>query len=158
MVGVVIIRSARLPTLRVGFRAESPIMGCRGRVPRNAGWFTSSYSIANGTNVQVRFVASDVQRRLQGCGHGPVITVSGTEWDAFVATSLGSLVTPGAELTSRPLVGGGRAVIGPGGALRFTAPEWAAFLAGAADGEFRRPHAVASPRPRPALRDRPLIM
>ena len=88
MVGLVIIRWARFPTWRVGFRAESPIMGCRGRVPRNAGWFTSSYSIANGKCVQVRFVAGDVQvADSKDRGHGPVITVSGTEWDAFVATS-----------------------------------------------------------------------
>jgi hypothetical protein len=73
-----------------------------------------------------------------------VITVSGAEWDVFVAASLGAPLAPGAELTSRPLVGDGRAVTGPGDiTLRFTAHEWAAFLAGAADGEFRRPRAVA---------------
>jgi hypothetical protein len=43
-------------------------------------------------------------------------------------------------MTSHWLPDGGREVGGPGGVtLRFTPQEWVAFLAGATDGEFRRP-------------------
>lgn len=110
----------------------------------SAGWFTSSYSNNGGTCVQVRFVGGQVQvADSKDGGRGPVITVSGVEWDQFVVAALADDAGDGAALSGIPVDGGGRMVTGPDGtALRYTAAEWAAFLAGAADGEFRRPAAA----------------
>lgn len=108
--------------------------------PESAGWFTSSYTQANGSCVQVRFVGNAVQvADSRDRGNGPVITVAGQGWDEFVAAALDE---PGARvgaLTSAPTPDGGRVVNGSDGTeLRYTPAEWRAFLAGAADGEFRR--------------------
>lgn len=108
---------------------------------RPAGWFTSSHSNNGGTCVQVRFDdAAALLADSKDRGRGPVITLSGPEWDAFVATALGAEPTPDAAVTITSTVGGGRVVLATDGtALTYTAAEWSAFLAGAADGEFRRP-------------------
>lgn len=108
----------------------------------NAGWFTASYSNAGNGCLQARFVDSEVQvADSKDSGRGPVITVSGAGWDAFVTTALGAgPPVPGAALTITPTDDGGHAVTATDGTtLRYTAAEWSAFLAGAADGEFRRP-------------------
>ena len=109
------------------------------------GWFTSSYSNDGNACVQVRFDDADVLvADSKQRGSGPVIRVSGLEWDAFVAAVLADVpVAPGA-LRAIPTRGGGRMVMGADGtALEFTAQEWAAFTAGAIDGEFTRAVAVA---------------
>ncbi|MCY7342073.1 MAG: DUF397 domain-containing protein [Pseudonocardia sp.] len=109
-------------------------------------WFTSSFSNDGNSCVQVRFdggtvlVADSKQR-----GTGPVIRLAGPDWDSFVATALGSAPSPAAlRITCAPR--DGRTVTAADGtALHFTAGEWAAFVAGAAAGEFRRPaHAGAA--------------
>jgi hypothetical protein len=72
-----------------------------------------------------------------------VITVSGRVRDGFVMAALGGPVALDVGLTSAPVPGGGRIVTGPDGTeLRYTPAEWRTFLAGAADGEFRRPAAA----------------
>lgn len=105
----------------------------------SAGWFTSSYSNEVNACVQVRFDGAYVQiADSKDRGRGPIITVSGPDWDDFVADALGG--QPAAALTISAADDGGCAVTGPDGtALHYTAAEWTAFLAGAADGEFRRP-------------------
>jgi len=114
--------------------------------PRRAGWFTSSYTNNGGACVQVRFddaavLLADSKNR----GRGPVITLSGSEWDDFVASALGA---PPAAVTITPITGGGRAVTAKDGTtLTYTAAEWNAFLAGAADGEFHRPAVATSQSP-----------
>jgi hypothetical protein len=109
-----------------------------------AGWFTASYSNQGNMCVQVRFLGGQVQiADSKDGGRGPVITVTGPDWDAFVATALGRPANPGAALTGTATDDGGQLVTAADGTtLRYTAAEWAAFLAGAADGEFRRPRAA----------------
>lgn len=107
--------------------------------PCRAGWFTSSYTNNGGACVQVRFDGADVLLAdSKDRGSGPVITLSGPEWEGFVAAALGA---PPATATAAitPTAGGGRVVTAKDGTtLTYTAAEWNAFLAGAADGEFRR--------------------
>jgi Domain of unknown function (DUF397) len=112
--------------------------------PSSAGWFTSSHSNQINACVQVRFVGGTVQvADSKDRGRGPVITVPGRAWDAFVAAALGAPAAVDAVLASAPAPDGGRTVTGPDGTeLRYTRVEWSAFLAGAADGEFRRPAAA----------------
>jgi hypothetical protein len=107
--------------------------------PSSVGLGTSDSS-ANRSCVQVPFIGEHVQiASSKDRGRGPVITVSGAEWDAFVAATLGAPTSVGV-LTAMPVPDGGRVLIGPdGAALRYTAVEWQAFVAGANDGEFSPP-------------------
>jgi hypothetical protein len=72
---------------------------------------TSSYSLNNGTCVEVAFRASS------GCGNGACVEVGHDGGQVLVRDS---------KNPDSPV-------------LRFTADEWTAFLAGAAAGEFNPP-------------------
>ncbi len=94
--------------------------------------------------MQVRF-DGDVTLLADSKNHGagPVITLTGAQWGAFLAETLGATPSADAGVTITPLADGGQAVRAADGTeLRFTAAEWAAFRAGVADGEFDRPAVI----------------
>lgn len=107
-------------------------------------WFTSSYSDPERSWVQVRFDGEQVLvADSKDRGAGPVITVDGRAWDEFVVAALSGEPEPTDALCSAPLPDRGRTVVAEDGTtLYFTRAEWDAFIAGAADGEFRRPAVV----------------
>lgn len=109
------------------------------------GWFTSSFSNEGNGCVQVRhegnvvFVGDSKQRAA-----GPVIRLSGPDWDAFILVALGAV--PDSEATALPITRGPHdshiLTATDGTSLRFTAHEWSTFTAGAAVEEFRSPARV----------------
>lgn len=115
-------------------------------LPPPSGWFTSSYSNGdyNSTCVQAYFDGELTHLAdSKNHGAGPVIVLTGTQWDVFLAETLGAAPSADAGVRISLLADGGRAVTAADGAeLRFTTAEWAAFHAGVADGEFDRPVVV----------------
>jgi len=115
------------------------------------GWFTSTCSNNGNQCVEVRFEGSEVFIRdskyrrdpAHRRGDEPVITVTRSQWSAFldtvkhpgcsgVDTSCGVV----ADLSARPGRHGNTTLCHGSTELVFTAAEWAAFLAGARNGEF----------------------
>ncbi len=101
-----------------------------------AGWRTSTRS-NNGSNcVEVDFTTGGVELRdSKDHGTGSVLDFTPPQWRAFLREVLADLPSGNgaAEVARR---GDGTAVTAPNGTLVFTRGEWAAFLAGARDGEF----------------------
>ncbi|HLS77197.1 MAG TPA: DUF397 domain-containing protein [Nocardia sp.] len=114
--------------------------------PRRSGWFTSSRSNNGNQCVEVMFDVAAVWIRDSKFRSGsegapaapaaqPVIALSPAEWDELIACLREGRTVPG--LVTETQAGAvelrrGRTV------LSFTRPEWDAFLAGVADGEFDR--------------------
>lgn len=101
-----------------------------------AGWRTSTRS-NNGTNcAEVDFTADGVELRdSKDHGTGPVLDFAPAQWRTFLHEVLAELPSDNGavEVTHR---GDRTAVTGRDATLLFTPGEWAAFLAGARDGEF----------------------
>lgn len=115
------------------------------------GWFTSTWSNNGNQCVEVRFEGSEVFVRdskyrrdpAHRRGEEPVITVTTSEWGAFLDTvkrpdcSGGDTSRDaGADLSARPGRHGSTTLRYGNIELVFTAVEWAAFLVGARNGEF----------------------
>ncbi|MGI5125239.1 DUF397 domain-containing protein [Pseudonocardia sp. CA-107938] len=105
---------------------------------RADGWFTSSFSNGGNECVEVRFDGDDVLvADSKQHGRGPEIRFARAAWDAFVAAVVGGGAPAGGDLAVVPGADGGRALVASTGVrLEFTAREWAAFVAGARNGEF----------------------
>ena len=110
-----------------------------------AGWRTSTRSSNGGNCVEVDFTTAGVQMRdSKARGTGPIIGFTPSQWAAFLHESVCAL----------PSANGAVAVTHSGGTqvrsttsevtLHFTSDEWAAFVAGAQDGEFAYHTQVAS--------------
>ncbi|MFF0541416.1 DUF397 domain-containing protein [Nocardia thailandica] len=112
------------------------------RVPADRGWFTSSYSNNGNQCVEVRFdgdvvLIRDSKFRRTPAAEGvpePVVAVRAELWTSFLHCLLTGRPHP--ELATAPTPDGGTLLRHGGTTLRFTAAEWAAFVAGVRDDEF----------------------
>ena len=101
---------------------------------RRAGWRTSTRSNNGSDCVEVDFTTTGVEMRdSKAHGTGPIIDFTPAQWAVFLddLSSGGGAVTithhhRGTQIRSTD----GRVT------LHFTLTEWAAFIAGAQDGEF----------------------
>ncbi|WP_216891999.1 DUF397 domain-containing protein [Nocardia alni] len=118
--------------------------------PAATGWFTSTRTNNGNQCVEVRFDGAAVHIRdskfrrdpAHRPAEEPVITVDAREWMRFLAAVLAGAGADG-QLGAEP-AGGGRMKVRHGAVeLTYTPGEWAAFLAGARDGEFDRAPAPA---------------
>ncbi|RDI61519.1 DUF397 domain-containing protein [Nocardia pseudobrasiliensis] len=113
--------------------------------PDATGWFTSSRTNNGNQCVEVRFDGDAVLIRdskfRRNPAHRqedePVITVTASEWMSFLATVRDRLATAG-ELTAHTATDGHTTLRHNDVMLTYTPDEWAAFVAGAHDGEFDR--------------------
>lgn len=111
--------------------------------PRRSGWFTSSRSNNGNQCVEVKFDADTVwirdskfRREPVGAPAAqPVVVLPAAEWDELIARLRQGRAVPGL-ITETPA--GGVEMRRDAVVLSFTRPEWQAFLAGVADGEFDR--------------------
>lgn len=102
-----------------------------------AGWRTSTRSSNGGNCVEVDFTAVGVKMRdSKARGTGPIIDFSPTQWAAFLAESVRGLPSANGAVTVIHLNGTRVQSTVGGVTLQFTRAEWAAFVAGARDGEF----------------------
>jgi hypothetical protein len=102
-----------------------------------AGWRTSTRSSNGGNCVEVDFTAVGVKMRdSKARGTGPIIDFSPTQWAAFLAESVRGLPSANGAVTVIHLNGTRVRSTTGGVTLHFTRAEWAAFVAGARDGEF----------------------
>lgn len=110
-----------------------------------AGWRTSTRS-NNGTDcVEVDFTAVDVQMRdSKAHGAGPVIAFTPPQWAVFIRESVNGLPSANGAVTVTHRDGATHVRSTRGVGLDFTASEWAAFVAGARDGEFAYDMQVAA--------------
>ncbi|WP_025353642.1 DUF397 domain-containing protein [Nocardia nova] len=107
-------------------------------------WFTSTRTNNGNQCVEVRFDGAAVSIRdskyrrdpANRSEREPVITVDARIWMEFLAVVTGR--ADRAQLRTRPDRDGGTILRHRTVELRFTAGEWAAFVAGARDGEFDR--------------------
>ncbi|MEV0249761.1 DUF397 domain-containing protein [Nocardia sp. NPDC050712] len=112
--------------------------------PAHTGWFTSSRSNNGNQCVEVRFDGDAVlirdskyrrnpaDRRVEE----PIITVTASVWNSFLTLLNSGRAHP--QLLVHNSEDGGATLRHRDIALTYTPPEWAAFLAGARDGEFDR--------------------
>ncbi|WP_084789439.1 DUF397 domain-containing protein [Saccharomonospora iraqiensis] len=112
------------------------------------GWFKSSFSNPSQECVEINFDSDRVHiRDSKDHGVGPKITIGAEHWPGVLAEALGH-----AEAGSNSAV---RIEVGDDGSVRvqaldshvilaYTRSEWAAFVAGAVDGEFDRPETAAA--------------
>ncbi|HEU0087949.1 MAG TPA: DUF397 domain-containing protein [Pseudonocardiaceae bacterium] len=103
-----------------------------------AGWRTPTRS-SNGANcVEVDFTATGVQMRdSKARGAGPILDFTPTQWAAFVRESVHDLPSTNSAVAVTHQPEGTQVQSAAGQAvLHFTRGEWAAFVAGARDGEF----------------------
>ncbi len=113
--------------------------------PDATGWFTSSRTNNGNQCVEVRFDGDAVLIRdskfRRNPAHRPedepVITVTASEWMSFLATVRDRLATAG-ELRAHTATDGHTTLRHNDVMLTYTPGEWAAFVAGAHDGEFDR--------------------
>ncbi|WP_306364533.1 DUF397 domain-containing protein [Nocardia sp. CC227C] len=113
--------------------------------PETTGWFTSSRTNNGNQCVEVRFDGAAVLIRdskyRRDPAHRPddepVITVTATEWMRFIASVTGRSSAPPA-LTWHTAPDGSTTLTDGVTTLAYTPGEWAAFTAGARDGEFDR--------------------
>ncbi|MGW5643525.1 DUF397 domain-containing protein [Saccharopolyspora sp. NPDC003752] len=111
------------------------------------GWFKSSFSNPSQACVEIRFADDLVQvRDSKDRGEGPVIDVLGREWPTVLAEVAG-LVPRGTNRAIRIVrhADGGadfQPLPARSLALRYTAAEWDAFVAGVRAGEFDLPRSV----------------
>ena len=102
-----------------------------------AGWRTSTRSSNGGNCVEVDFTAVGVKMRdSKARGTGPIIDFSPTQWAAFLTESVCGLPSANGAVTVIHLNGTRVRSTAGGVTLHFTRAEWAAFVAGARDGEF----------------------
>ncbi|MQY27039.1 DUF397 domain-containing protein [Nocardia aurantia] len=113
--------------------------------PEVTGWFTSTRTNNGNQCVEVRFDAGAVLVRdskfrrdpANRDATEPVITVSAVEWTAFLDAVVGRAATRSA-IEVESAADGGATLVHAGMRLTYTPGEWAAFVAGARDGEFDR--------------------
>src|SRR5262249_9885007 len=120
-----------------------------GHPPSTTNWFKSSHSLSNSSCVVVRFDAHTVSiRDTKDNGNGPTITVTATQWTAFLAT-LHDQPTTQTRRTLTTRTQPDQVTIlratATGTTLRFNKTEWDMFLAGVRTHEFNHPttHATA---------------
>ncbi|MFE1594638.1 DUF397 domain-containing protein [Nocardia sp. NPDC058705] len=114
------------------------------RSPAEHGWFTSSRSNNGNQCVEVRFDGDAVQirdskfrRNPMNVGlDEPIITVDTALWTAFLHSLLTTTRHP--ALVAHVSPDGSATLRHEDILLRFTAPEWTAFVAGVRDNEFAR--------------------
>ncbi|WP_024801440.1 DUF397 domain-containing protein [Nocardia sp. BMG51109] len=115
--------------------------------PEATGWFTSTRTNNGNQCVEVRFDGAAVFVRDSKFRRDPadrpedepVIAVTAGEWMAFLDAVLGRAAGPTPGALTAAVSGTGGAVVRCGDVeLGYTAGEWAAFVAGARDGEFDR--------------------
>jgi Domain of unknown function (DUF397) len=102
-----------------------------------AGWRTSTRSNNGGSCVEVDFTAAGVHMRdSKAHGTGPIIGFTPAQWAAFLRESVRGLPSANGAVTVTH--SDGTQVRSAAGevTLHFTPDEWAAFVAGAEDGEF----------------------
>lgn len=112
------------------------------------GWFKSSFSNPSQECVEVNFDGDFIHiRDTKDHGAGPVITIGAEDWPAVLAEALGHADT-GSNRVMRIEAGADGGVqlhaLDSSVVLAYTRSEWAAFVAGAADGEFDRPGTATS--------------
>ncbi|MFI5778403.1 DUF397 domain-containing protein [Nocardia sp. NPDC051570] len=113
--------------------------------PEVTGWFTSTRTNNGNQCVEVRFEGDAVLIRdskfrrnpVHRPEDEPVITVTATEWMSFLAMVRYRAVIAG-ELTAHTANDGHTTLRHREVMLTYTPAEWAAFVAGAHDGEFDR--------------------
>ena len=109
-------------------------------------WFKSSFSPSQSGCVEVRFNGATVQvRDTKDHGTGLVLSVDIVTWPGFIAEVTGAAATGSNHaLRIEHLPGGGARLhaMDDTAALTYTGGEWAAFTAGAAEGEFTRSSAA----------------
>ncbi len=112
------------------------------RSPADHGWFTSSRSNNGNQCVEVRFDGDAVQirdskfrRNPMNLGMDePIITVDAALWTAFLDCLRTTRRHP--ALVAHVSPDGSATLRHEDTLLHFTAPEWAAFVAGVRDNEF----------------------
>jgi hypothetical protein len=112
-----------------------------------AGWRTSTRSNNGGSCVEVDFTTAGVHMRdSKARGAGPIIDFSPAQWTAFLRESVRGLPSANGAVTVTTTHLNGTSVwsAASGVTLHFTPGEWAAFVAGAQDGEFDYYPQVAS--------------
>ncbi|MFJ4655971.1 DUF397 domain-containing protein [Nocardia sp. NPDC088792] len=113
--------------------------------PESTGWFTSTRTNNGNQCVEVRFDGASVlirdskyrrnpENRLES---EPVITVTASEWMSFLGT-LPDRRSARTALTAHTRLDGHTELRHAEITLVYTPGEWAAFTAGARDGEFDR--------------------
>lgn len=113
--------------------------------PESTGWFTSTRTNNGNQCVEVRFDGAAVLIRDSKYRRNPVhrpvdepvITVTAAEWMEFLAAVRGGRPATGV-LTAHPAPDDHTAIRHGEISLVYTPGEWAAFHAGARDGEFDR--------------------
>jgi len=115
--------------------------------PEVTGWFTSTRTNNGNQCVEIRFDGARVLIRdskfrrhpANRPADEPVITVTASEWTAFLDVVLGGAAATAAAALTAVSLGDGRTTIRGGAVeLTYTPGEWDAFIAGARDGEFDR--------------------
>ena len=102
-----------------------------------AGWRTSTRSSNGGNCVEVDYTAAGVQMRdSKARGTGPIIGFTPTQWATFLRESVRGLASANGAVTVTHSDGIQVRSATGGVTLHFTPGEWAAFVAGAQDGEF----------------------
>jgi Domain of unknown function (DUF397) len=103
------------------------------------GWFKSSYSNGSGACVEVKLDPDRVMiRDSKDRGHGPIITVTPTQWRIFIDELTGQApATPDGALTATVSRGGTvQLADAHDKVLTFTPREWISFHAGARANQF----------------------
>ncbi len=112
---------------------------------RRAGWRTSTRSSNGGNCVEVDFTVAGVEiRDSKAHGTGPIIGFTSTQWAAFLRESVRGLPSANGAVAVTHQDGTQIQSLASGVTLHFTPGEWAAFVAGAQDGEFDYHAQVAS--------------
>lgn len=115
--------------------------------PEVTSWFTSTRTNNGNQCVEVRFdgaavLVRDSKFRRNPANRpqdAPVITVTASQWMAFLDAVLGRAAVADPAVPAAELRADGHTTIRHGAvSLTYTPGEWEAFVAGARDGEFDR--------------------
>ncbi len=134
----------------ISYRKMQPMSTTARLHPESTGWFTSSRTNNGNQCVEVRFDGAAVLIRdskyrrdpAHRLDDEPIITVTATEWMRFLAAVTGRPSAP-STLTHHTAADGSTTLTDGEITLVYTPGEWAAFTAGARDGEFDRIALVA---------------